>query len=253
MEDLTRRVAELERALNSGQRRAFNIRVNGEEHSATSRVGVANILFPIDGQGMTFSECMFKLVFNDGAGAAPVIPGTACGNFEKGRMLYPTLESWKKRYPIGSGVDVDCSYGMTCWDYAAAFWWGQVNRRLETGVTYADNTSSPGNGYAWGTLQDAVRATNLGSEFELITRWSQIQPGDWVVWGNYGTGHIAMAVTCAHNDWEKVGFWQQSGDGNDGGKQVFASQDGSQIWGGNTFQGAFRLKGWNTGGCSQLA
>lgn len=254
MDDILKRLAALERNQNSGQRRAFNVRVNGEEHSATSRNGTANILFPIDGQGMTFSECMFKLIFNDGIKGTPSPNENYCDNWEKGHLLYPTLESWKARYPLGSGVNVDCAYGITCWDYACAFWWAQVHRTLSTGIEFSDGTTTPGKGMAWGTMTPVMRPINQAIEFEYISEWTRIQPGDWVVWGNYGTGHIAMAMSCAPYEWSKITFWQQSGDGSDAGKTVFSQEMGKTVASGiagavNTFQGAYRLKNWYKGSC----
>lgn len=109
MDDLSNNVASNTRDLNSGRRRAFNVRINGEEHSSNSRNGVANIYFPIDGNLITISECCFKLIFNDG-----IVTGGSWSDSEVGTNMYPTLASWEQRWPLGSEIDVDGFFGCQC-------------------------------------------------------------------------------------------------------------------------------------------
>jgi len=118
-----------------------------------------------------------------------------------------------------------------CWDYADAFWRAQVNRRLETG-----------NGMAWGTW-GLQRVHNAGTEFELIYKWSDVKKGDWVVWGNNDTGHIAMALEDSSPSAITLLFRQQDGFTPERG--VFDSRLPFEgLAGDNSFQGAFRYKNW---------
>lgn len=240
MDETSRQVAQNTQDLNNGQRRGFNVRVNGEEHSAKARQGAAHIWFPMDGQLMNVAECAFKLIINDGYNQGTDTNTDPCKNWKYGTNTYASLDEWKARYPIGASVNVDCTYGCTCWDYASAFWRSQVNRNLETG-----------NSMAWGTWVNK-RAVNAGTEFETLTDWMSIRPGDWVVWGMSGTGHIAMAMSCAESPTGAIIFWQQSGDGTTGGSPIFRSAE-TQILGANRFLGAFRFKNWKTPGCGTIA
>lgn len=115
MDEATQIAIENYRKLNDDQRRGFNVRINGEEHHATSRDGIANIHFPVDGQMGYISEMAMKIIINDG-----YIPGgggnngNACDNWSWGINTYPTLKDWLVRYPVGSKVDVDCHYACQC-------------------------------------------------------------------------------------------------------------------------------------------
>lgn len=241
MDDLTSKIVENTKDLNNDQRRVFIVRTNGEEHRATSRSGVAQIFFPIDGQMCQISEMMGKIIINDGIATGTGTGTNPCTNWKAGTNLFPTLADWKARYPLGSLVDVDCYFGCQCWDYAAAFWWGQVNRKLETG-----------NGFAWGTWE-LQRQVNLGTEFEAITDFGKIEPGDWVVVGTVGTGHIALTVSTPANGFygPYVEVWEQNGALNNapgGGSPVqqnaiYLSANKNQA---GNFLGAFRYKKWHT-------
>lgn len=227
---------EVYRRLTENQRRAFNVRINGEEHAATARDGVATIHFPIDGQLMEVSELAFKIIINDGLTSGGGASTNECDNWKYGVNLFPTYQSWLDRYPVGSRINVDCSFGCTCVDYASAFWRGQVNRSIITG-----------NGNAWGTwvLQ---KDTNMQGGFVPVYQWHQIRKGDWVVWGTVGTGHIGMATSCATSDTSEVSFLEQSGDGTTSGSPVMANNHGP-IMGSNKFLGAFRYMPWSVPSC----
>lgn len=244
MEDVSQQVQSNTQALNNGQRRAFNVRINGEEHSATARSGVANILFPIDGQLMGVSEFAFKLIINDGitGGSEGTTPSDdPTKNWSWGENQYPTLLSWLQRYPLGSRVNVDTYFGCQCYDYASAFWRGQVNRNLLTGGANAKGT--------W-LLK---RAENAGDDFELIERWADIQPGDWVVWGDDNlasdmTGHIALALEAPKNlDGASTVFCRMQ---NEKGDLTYGSpiSDNTIPFEGSAygdFLGGFRYKKWH--------
>lgn len=226
MDEATRIAIENYIKLNENQRRGFNVRINGEEHHATSKNGTATLHFPIDGQLMYVSELAMKLIINDGSTETDQ---DGCNNWSYGVNTYPTIADWLNRYPVGSKVNTDCTYGCQCWDYADAFWRSQVNRRLETG-----------NGMAWGTW-GLMRDYNAGDEFELIYRWGDVKRGDWVVWGSNDTGHIAMALEDSNPNAIMLTFRQQNGLTPDRG--VY---DGRLPFEGlaydNAFIGAFRYK-----------
>lgn len=219
MDDLSRQVAENTQDLNNGQRRAFNVRVNGEEHSAESQAGTVNILFPVDGQLMQVSELAFKLIINDGVMSGTGNPGNPCENWNYGEKTYATYTEWLQRYPVGSQIDVDCFAGCQCFDYAAAFWRAQVNRNL---LTACPDERAQGKWWAGKALgcwvSTCARTANLGTEFIAITDWNELQGGDWVVWGSYdstytGPGHIAMATGRPSSDTSStLPVLQQNGD-----------------------------------------
>lgn len=227
------------RKLNQNQRRAFNVRINGEEHSATSRNGSAQIHFPMDGQLMQVSELAFKIIINDGwtnGGGQP--GGGGCDNWKYGVNLYPTYQSWINRYPIGSQINVDCSFGCQCVDYASAFWRAQVNRSVVTG-----------NGYAWG-IWGLQKAANLEGGFVPVYKWEEIKKGDWVVWGGDPAlpGHIAMATSCATSATSNVNFLEQNASGSAAGGPLAAGTHGPDF-AGYHFLGAFRYTKWSVPSC----
>lgn len=243
MDETTRLAIENYMKLNDNQRRGFNVRINGEEHSAESRDGAASIYFPIDGQLMYVAELAMKIIINDGiAYGGGDSSGNACNNWSYGYDTYKTLQEWLRRYEPGSKVDVDCWEGCQCWDYAAAFWRAQVNRNLQT--------KPGGKGYAW-QCWAVSKEVNAGTEFELIYRWQDIKAGDWVIWGNYGTGHIAMALED-YNPQSPITINFRQQDGTTPQRGVFdgplpfeglASGDGFNN--DNSFQGAFRYKSFH--------
>lgn len=227
MDNITQNIANNTRILESQRRKAFNMRINGEEHSASSKGGVANIYFPIDGQLMNVSECAFKLIFNDG-----MVSGGSWNESEIGTNMYPNLASWKNRWPLGSQIDVDVAYGCQCVDYANAFWYAQVDRPIITGTKHV--------AYEIWTVS---REVNAGTEFDLITEWINLKPGDWAVWESPTTGHIAMVVSI---DEDGVHFWSQNYRNS---SDEFGSPLTEDIIPKTStylnFLGAFRYKLWN--------
>lgn len=231
MDDLTRTVAKNAQDLNNGQRRSFNVRLNGEEHSGTSRNGIARIYFPIDGQMMNVSEAIFKIIINDGINEGGS-PGTPWNPNEIGNNLYPTLDSWKARWPLGSEIDVDGRFGCQCVDYINAFYYAQVGHAVAIGASL--------NAY---TMWTEKKAENLGTEFVAVENWDDLQPGDWAIWEGPTTGHVGMMV---NRDATGTYFWSQN--------YRNASEQGSplsediipQTSTFLQFLGAFRYKNWNT-------
>lgn len=212
------------------------MRINGEEHSADAINGSAVMYFPTDGQMMNVSECAFKLIINNGIISGQNNPNNACQNWVQGINTYPTYESWLIRYPVGQSINVDCSYGCQCWDYAAAFWYAQVNRRLLTGPNKA----------AW-ECWDVNRVANAGDEFDLITAWKDIKKGDWIVWGYDNYGHIAMALSDSTGaGMTPIMVREQNGAANGGwgsplqDRQAYPDNESA-----GQFLGAFRYKKWH--------
>ena len=184
MDELTRQVIENAQRLLEAQRRATIVHCNGEEHSADSTNGSATIYFPTDGLIMQTSLMQFKIIINDGADRN-TNDWAIAQRVGAGNNTYTTLQSWLDAFPDGAVIDQDGYWGAQCYDYAAAFWMGQTGRTLITG-------GNRGVKNIWLLNAD----TNAGTEFTKITEWSNLKAGDWIVWTNSGTGHIAMATSA---------------------------------------------------------
>lgn len=165
------------------QRRAAVARICGEEHSAAG-TGSATVFLTLDNDMAYISEMKFKLVL--GTGGASTAPNGA--SVHHGTHSWNSIEEFIAEYGVGIAVDTDGAYGAQCWDYANAFWLGQVNRVLQTGANHAASET-------W----TASRTVNAGSEFTLITNPNNIKRGDWVVWGGGSYGHIALALAAPSN------------------------------------------------------
>lgn len=197
------------------------------EHTATSHGGTAEIVLGYDTDLSLCTEWQFKLFFTGASNITfdPIVQGNG---------IYKTYDAWVSAHPEGSYVNTDGSYGAQCWDYGSAFWLSQVNRQLETG-----------NGAAYGcwTLR---RDVNAGTEFALITSWSQVKKGDWVIWdkGRFSGdewGHIAMAAEDVGSKGSAL-FWGQNQGGTPvvgGGSTINKTSHSSY-----KFLGVFRYKGW---------
>lgn len=205
------------------------VRTCGEEHSAQSVNGVATVHLCHDNDMCFISDYKIKIIFGngseDGSQWTPV-----ARTAKRGTNSWPTIRSFQEEYNLGSAIDVDGAYGCQCWDYAQAFWLGQVNRGLVNGGDNARGIWTRG------------RTSNAGSEFTLITDFADIKPGDWIVWGMGDYGHVAMAVSPSADG--KVTVWNQNVSGYNwpnGGRVL--SQDNMSNKG---FLGAFRFKNWDT-------
>lgn len=242
MDDATQIAIDNYKQLNNHQRRAFNVRINGEEHYASSRNGTAQIHFPFDGQAMQVSQLMFKLIINDGIrnGGSTDPTDDPTKNWSYGLQTYKTFQDWLNRYPVGSRVDVDNAYSCQCFDYAAAFWAAQTNAFIRTGPL----------GYAYETWTVSADVNRRGGAFELIYNWKELRPGDWAVFGKVGFGHIAMALSCAFTSTTLVNFRDQNGSQ---GMKIGDNAYGPVWEDGNRFLGAFRYTNWEIPGCGTIA
>lgn len=198
------------------------------EHTATSHGREAEFVFGYDTDLSLCTEWQFKIFFT-GSSAINYNP-TVNGN-----GTYKTFDQFVAAYPVGSAVNTDGDWGCQCWDYGSAFWLSQVNRDLDTG----------GTGGAYGCWT-AARAKNAGTEFTLVTSWSQIRKGDWIVWdkGRFAGddwGHIAMAAEN-YNGGNYIQCYGQNQGGTPtigGGSTINIASLSS-----NKFLGAFRYTGW---------
>ena len=218
-------------SVENNKRGATIVRVCGEEHFAISEGGTATTYLAHDNDMCFISDYKFKLVFGNGNSSSSDSNVPVSRDVIKGYGTWSSMAAFQSTYPLGSAIDVDGAYGAQCWDYASAFWWGQVNRGFATG---GDN--------ARGTWTRA-REVNAGTEFDLIASWAALQPGDWIVWGNGQYGHVAMAVGYPSGNTIRV--WNQNGASGDAwptGGKVVALDTCYQAG----FLGAFRYRPWHS-------
>lgn len=207
---------------------------SGEEHSAESVNGEATLYFPTDGLLMLISLYQFKLIINDGI--KQNTNDFAIGlRLPAGANSYPTFSSWTTSILPGTAIDQDGYFGAQCWDYAAAFWYAQTGRTLVTG-------GNRGVKNAW--LIAESRAINTGTEFTEITSWSSLRAGDWIVWTNNGTGHIAMATSTPSGTSIQVLDQNSTGNPFPGGGRALVARTANQSDSYGTFVGAWRYKNW---------
>lgn len=232
-EQLIKQVVSNTQALKSmmNQRRSTIVRKYGEEHDADFIGDVATFYLPVDTDMEYISELKVKLVLGN-IGSSGSNSG---GSYDRGGWgvnTFPSYESWLAKYPVGSAIDADGLYGCQCVDYAKAFWMYQVNRSVLTGPAQS--------AYEIWTVN---RATNAGSEFDLITSWSQIKKGDWIIWGGGDYGHVAMAAED-YPGIDSIHIYEQNGAGGTpmpkGGKTLSLGTKSS-----SGFLGAFRYKRWH--------
>lgn len=208
------------------KRGATIVRVCGEEHSASSKGGVAATYIAHDNDMCFISDYKFKLIL--GAHPADAVDpwGPHYSEAIHGTATWKTLRAFQEQYPIGSWNDADGSYGAQCYDYAQYFWMGQVNRKL---------VSSNNAAGIWD-----MRTQNAGSEFSLITNWNELRPGDWIIWyGPASTGHVAMAVSYPSSGNIMVWGQNQINPNYETGHSVSKMAISSSY-----FSGAFRYNGW---------
>lgn len=213
------------------QRRSTIVRKYGEEHDADFVGDTATFYLPVDTDMEYISELKIKLVLGTiGSGGSNA--GGSYAGAPHGVNLYSSFEAWITAYPVGTAVNVDGAYGAQCWDYAAAFWYGQVNRLLQTGPNHSARE-------CW----TVNRTTNAGSEFDLITDKTKIKAGDWIVFGGGNYGHIGMAA----EDYKGINSIHLYGQ-NQGGQPM--PQGGASInitvMSLENFLGAFRYKRWHS-------
>lgn len=210
------------------QRKAVIARQYGEEHDAIASNGKSIFYLCHDVDTEYMAEYKFKLIITgDGTSQADGI----YTNYSKGTNTYPNYDAWVAAFPEGNAVDCDGHFGAQCWDYACAFWYAQVGRRLETG----DKTAKG----IWSNM----RAHNAGSQFNLVTDKTQIQKGDWVITGGGTYGHVFMAAEN-YNGTDFIQGWGQNQGGTPmprGGQAINKTTLNISY-----FLGAFRYKNWNS-------
>lgn len=223
---VAKNTGELDKLFN--QRKAVVARQYGEEHNAVANKGESTFYLCHDVDTEYVAEFKFKLIITgDGTSQADGI----YVSYQKGANLYPTYESWVAAMPEGTAVDVDNFWGAQCWDYAAAFWYAQVGRRLETG-----NKTARG-------IWELMRNYNAGTEFRLVTNKTKIQKGDWVITGGGEFGHVFMAAENYNGTNTIKGYGQNQGGTNmpRGGQAINLTNLNI-----GSFLGAFRYIAWNS-------
>lgn len=126
----------------------------------------------------------------------------------------------------GKCLDLDGYFGSQCVDLYAAFHLSYANRWPNV----------CGTGAARG-LWDC-REQNAGDEYELVTNASDLQAGDWVIFGGGAYGHVGMALGP-----ENGGYVALLGE-NQGGSSCAGGGSATNIinMSTKTFLGAFRPK-----------
>lgn len=153
--------------------------------------------------------------------------GEECG---LGKYIYAPTETFTafKDYTLGNCYDVDGYYGGQCWDLSALFWENYTNdgRVLSTCGTGAAKG-------AWNCKEQ-----NAGDEFALIYDASEIQAGDWIIFGSGQYGHVGMALGSYNNGYVTLLGQNQGGAACEGGGSATNIINISL----KSFVGAFRPK-----------
>lgn len=150
-----------------------------------------------------------------------------CG---KGKYIYAPTDSFTafKEYTLGNCYDVDGAYGSQCWDLASVFWMNYTNNGRVL--------STCGTGSAKGSWN--CKEQNAGDEFELIYDATEIQAGDWLIFGSGKYGHVGMALGTYNNGYVTLLGTNQGGSACAGGGSATNIINISL----NSFIGAFRPK-----------
>lgn len=155
--------------------------------------------------------------------------GEECG---KGKYIYAPTETFTafKDYTLGNCYDVDGYYGSQCWDLAALFWENYTNDGRVM--------STCGTGAAKGAWN--CKEQNAGDEFALVYDASEIQAGDWVIFGSGQYGHVGMALGSNNNGYVTLLGQNQGGAACEGGGSAANIINISL----KSFVGAFRPKSY---------
>lgn len=150
-----------------------------------------------------------------------------CG---QGRYIYAPTETPTafKDYTIGGCWDVDQAWGSQCWDLAALFFMNYT----KDGRSF----STCGTGAAKGSWN--CKEQNAGDEFELIYDATELQAGDWIVFGSGQYGHVGMALGGYNNGYIALLGQNQGGTACPGGGSAANIINISL----KSFVGAFRPK-----------
>lgn len=131
-----------------------------------------------------------------------------------------------KNSVLGQCIDMDGVWGSQCVDLSADFHYEYTSRWLST----------CGTGAAYG-LWDC-RYENAGEDYELIEDPTELQPGDWVIFGGGQYGHVGMALGYYNNGYIALLGENQGGAAcNSGGAAANIINMSLK-----TFRGAFRPK-----------
>lgn len=147
-----------------------------------------------------------------------------------GSYIYAPVESPTifKDYVYGGCWNTDGAYGAQCWDLADMFWQNYTGR----------NFSTCGTGAAKGSWD--CKEYNAGTEFDLIYDKTQLQAGDWVIFGSGKYGHVGMAMGTYNNGYVALLGQNQGGSPCEGGGSSANIINISL----NSFIGAFRPKSY---------
>lgn len=145
-----------------------------------------------------------------------------------GRGAYHDISSPDvyKNAVINLCIDLDGLYGAQCVDLMADFHYNYTGRWLST----------CGTGAAYG-LWDC-RYDNAGGDYDFIEDSTQLQPGDWVIFGGGQYGHVGMALGYYNNGYIALLGENQGGSACTGGGAAANIINMSL----KTFRGAFRPK-----------
>lgn len=152
-----------------------------------------------------------------------------CG---QGRYIYAPTETPQafKDYTLGTCWDVDSAYGAQCWDLGALFWMNYTKD--------GRSLSTCGTGAAKGAWN--CKEQNAGDDFELIYDSTQLQAGDWVIFGSGQYGHVGMALGGYNNGYVALLGQNQGGSACAGGGSATNIINISL----KSFVGAFRPKSY---------
>lgn len=129
-----------------------------------------------------------------------------CG---RGRYIYAPTDTYTafKDYTYGGCWNVDGAWGAQCWDLAALFSMNYTN----DGRVF----STCGTGAAYGIWN--CKEQNAGDEFELIYNATDVQAGDWIVFGGGAFGHVGMAMGPYNGGYVALFGQNQGGASCEGG------------------------------------
>lgn len=147
-------------------------------------------------------------------------------NFGQGAVHDISSPESYKNSVLGQCIDMDGVYGGQCVDLYADFNYSYTGRWLST----------CGTGAAYG-LWDC-REQNAGEDYELITDPTQLQPGDWAIFGGGQYGHVGMVLGYYNNGYIALLGENQGGAKCNGGGAAANIINMSL----KTFRGAFRPK-----------
>lgn len=106
---------------------------------------------------------------------------------------------------LGQCINLDSRWGSQCVDLANAYWASYTNRWFSTCGTGAAKG-------AWN-----CKEYNAGDEFDLIYDVTEVQAGDWLIFGSGQYGHVGMAMGSYNNGYVTLLGENQGGRACEGG------------------------------------